>query len=122
MAAGDVLFATLELDAPLTARDAATGTTLRTYDGTMATEEVIASGGVLFLLVNPSPQVYDDFRPEEVGSGAILWTEEHPRSGHFYGRSFAEGAGGWFTRTRTGPPRSGPGAGRSRIGARPGAP
>jgi len=104
VAVGDRVYVTLGLDAPLVALDAATGNTVRTYEGTFATEEVIASDGVLFLLVNHSPQVYNDFRPEEVGigqerdrvmeqwpwnekprhvlavraeTGEVLWDEEH---------------------------------------------
>jgi outer membrane protein assembly factor BamB len=69
VAVDDRVYVTLNLDAPLVALDAATGQTVRTYEGSFATEEVIASEGVLFLLVNESPQVYDDFRPEEVGIG-----------------------------------------------------
>jgi len=70
VAVGNVVYVTLGLDAPLVALDAATGETVRTYEGTFATEEVLASQGVLFLLVNDKPQKYDDFRPEDVGIGA----------------------------------------------------
>jgi outer membrane protein assembly factor BamB len=52
VAEGDRVYVTLALDAPLTALDAATGRTVRTYEGTTATEEVIFSNGVLFALVN----------------------------------------------------------------------
>jgi len=52
VAAGDRVYATLGLHAPLSALDAATGETLRTFDGSQATEEVIHSDGVLFLLIN----------------------------------------------------------------------
>jgi len=69
VAVGDVVYVTLGLDAPLVALDAATGQTVRTYEGTFATEEVIAAQGVLFLLVNDKPQKYDDFKPEDVGIG-----------------------------------------------------
>lgn len=48
---GDRVYATLGIYAPLAALDAATGRTLRTYDGTKATEEVLASGGLLILSV-----------------------------------------------------------------------
>ncbi len=54
VAAGNRVYVTLSLNAPLTALDAATGTTLRTYEGTKATEEIILSGEVLYLLVNPN--------------------------------------------------------------------
>ncbi len=55
VAIGDVLYATLGIDAPVSALDAATGKTIRTYQGTQATEEVIVDGGVLFLVVNDNP-------------------------------------------------------------------
>jgi len=51
VAVGDRVYATLGTDAPLTALDAATGKTVRTYEGTKVTEEVLCDGGVLFLSV-----------------------------------------------------------------------
>jgi len=51
VAVGDRVYVTLGLYAPLTALDAATGETVRTYEGSQATEEVICSEGTLFLLV-----------------------------------------------------------------------
>ncbi len=64
VAVGDRVYVTLGLDAPLTVLDAATGRTIRTYEGTKTTEEVIASDGLLFLLVTDSPVRWKDFRPE----------------------------------------------------------
>ncbi|HET6428741.1 MAG TPA: PQQ-binding-like beta-propeller repeat protein, partial [Phycisphaerae bacterium] len=64
VAVGDRVYATLSLDAPLTALDAATGETVRTYEGTASTREIIASDGVLFLLVAPDdkePAAWGDF-------------------------------------------------------------
>ena len=55
VAVGDTVYVTLGLDAPLTALDAATGKTIRTYEGTASTEEVIVSDGVLLLLVEKNP-------------------------------------------------------------------
>ena len=52
VASGDRVYVTLSLDAPLTAIDAATGKTVRKYERTKGTEEVILSDDVLFLLVN----------------------------------------------------------------------
>jgi len=52
VAAGGRVYATLGLNAPLTALDAATGETVRTYEGTAVTEEILLSQGVLFLVVN----------------------------------------------------------------------
>ena len=62
VAVGDTVYVTLGLDAPLTALDAPTGETIRSYEGTKNTEEVIASDGVLFLLVNDSPSKWPEYR------------------------------------------------------------
>jgi len=62
VAVADRVYVTLGLEAPLTALDAATGKVIRTYKGTKATEEVIASEGVLFLLVNDSPTKFNEYR------------------------------------------------------------
>ena len=63
IAVEDRVYVTLGFQAPLTALDAATGKTIRTYKNTNATEEVIASEGVLFLLVNDKPMNYNEYRP-----------------------------------------------------------
>jgi outer membrane protein assembly factor BamB len=55
VAVGDRVYVTLGIDAPLTALDAATGETVRTYDQSESTQEVIASDGVLFLLIKDPP-------------------------------------------------------------------
>ena len=51
VAVGDRVYVTLATDAPLCALDAATGETIRTYEATAATEEVLCDDGVLFLSV-----------------------------------------------------------------------
>ena len=51
VAVGDRVYVTLGIDTPLTALDAATGKTIRTYDKTKATEEILCSDGVLLLSV-----------------------------------------------------------------------
>ena len=51
VAAGEVVYVTLGIDAPLCALDATTGQTIRTYEGTKATEEILYDNGVLFLSV-----------------------------------------------------------------------
>ena len=105
VADSDVVYVTLGLTAPLTALDAATGETIRMYDGSTATEEIITSDGVLFLVVNESPRDFKDFKPihDNVGAerdrvaevwawdkkmrwvkavradtGKELWSAEHP--------------------------------------------
>jgi outer membrane protein assembly factor BamB len=55
VAIGDTVYVTLSLDAPLSALDAQTGETIRTYSGTDATEEMLFSDGVLYLVVDKSP-------------------------------------------------------------------
>ena len=51
VAVGDQVYVTLGIDAPLSLLDAATGETIRAYDGTKATEEILCSDGVLILSV-----------------------------------------------------------------------
>lgn len=101
---GDRVYVTLGIDAPLTALDAATGKTMLTYAGTEHTDEVMASDGVLFLLVAPSANKWKDYRPKftyvwdntnranrdwawdrvnrrimavQADTGAVLWNKEH---------------------------------------------
>jgi len=64
VAVGDRVYVTLGLDAPLTALDAATGKTVRTYEDTENTQEIIASDGVLFVVAGGEP-------PE--GKAPALW-------------------------------------------------
>lgn len=51
VAAGDRVYVTLGIDAPLSVLDAATGKTIRTYETTKATEEILLIDGVLILSV-----------------------------------------------------------------------
>lgn len=51
VAKGDVVYATLGIGAPLSVLNAESGETMRTLENTGGTEEVIASEGVLFLLI-----------------------------------------------------------------------
>jgi len=88
VAAGDTVYTTLSLHAPLVALDAASGRTLRVYEGTFATEEILYSDGVLLLVVDESPgdqpgspKEYEYRTPGgprcvmavEAASGRILW-------------------------------------------------
>ncbi|MBT3193382.1 MAG: PQQ-binding-like beta-propeller repeat protein, partial [Verrucomicrobia bacterium] len=54
VAKGDSVYVTLGLDAPLSKLDATTGETLKVYEGTAWTEEIIAEGDSLYLLVGSS--------------------------------------------------------------------
>jgi len=53
VAASDRVYVTLGITAPLSVLDAATGKTIRTYNQTKATEEIVLDCGVLFLVVDP---------------------------------------------------------------------
>jgi len=53
-AAGDRVYVTLGLAAPVSQLDAATGKTLQTYKGTEYAEEIIVDGGVVYLVVGSS--------------------------------------------------------------------
>ena len=83
VAAGDCVYVTLAIDAPLTALDAATGETVRTYDETKATEEILFDKGVLFLSVagpgqplRYSPDKSDKGINEiKASTSGSIWTE-----------------------------------------------
>ena len=81
VAVGDRVYATLALDAPLTALDAATGKTIQTYAGTRATEEVIYSNGTLYALVNDATEKpdYHGNRRFAKGYNTKFW-DEAPRN------------------------------------------
>lgn len=78
----DMVFATLGYNAPLTGLDAATGETLITYEGSDATEEIIHTGGKLFLVVRKGKAELQDYVPlnGRVGDQAkvreFFWNEE----------------------------------------------
>ena len=78
----DTVFVTLGYNAPLTALDAATGETRHTYQGSDATEEIIHSGGKLFLVVRKGKAELQDYAPANgrVGDQAevrsLFWNEE----------------------------------------------
>jgi len=102
IAIGDEVYTTLGINAPLSAIDAATGKTIRTYQGTKTVEELISTNGVLFLVVNPDrePVAYqqenancwterdraskrwgwdatiDELMAVDAGTGEILWKHE----------------------------------------------
>ena len=54
VAGGNRVYVTLSIDGPITALDAATGQTVRTYEPTRGAEELILSEGVLIALVKKS--------------------------------------------------------------------
>ena len=50
------VFVTLSIDGPVKKLDAATGKVLKTYENTTATEEILYSDGILYLVVNNQPR------------------------------------------------------------------
>jgi outer membrane protein assembly factor BamB len=55
VAVGDRVYVTLGIDAPVSALDAATGETVRTYEGTERTREIVVSDGTVFLVADSAP-------------------------------------------------------------------
>jgi len=64
VAVGDRVYVTLGIDAPLSELDAATGKTLRTFEGTEHTDEVLVADGTLFLLVAKAQNKWKEYRPK----------------------------------------------------------
>jgi len=84
VAIGDTVYVTAGLIQPVSAIDAVTGKTIRTYADTKPTEELIVSDGVLFALVDPHRKP-PDYKAagtsyKEIGraSSGWAWTAERP--------------------------------------------
>jgi len=58
VAVGNRVYVTLGITSPLSVLDAATGKTIRTYDQTKGTEEIILADGILFLVVDPAKKPF----------------------------------------------------------------
>ncbi|MHB8899830.1 MAG: outer membrane protein assembly factor BamB family protein [Thermoguttaceae bacterium] len=63
VAVGDRVYVTLGIDAPVTALDAASGKTVRTYAGTDHADEILCADGTLYLLVAHSGNKWKQYRP-----------------------------------------------------------
>jgi len=74
VASGNRVYVTLSIDGPVTALDAATGETVRTYESTKAAEELILSEGVVIALVNRSEGLAA--RMSRGGYGSKFWDEK----------------------------------------------
>ena len=74
---GKRVYVTLGLDAPVSALDAVTGETVRTYQDTRFAEELILSEGVLFVQCTQGPSRLNDFRPRATN----IWTNCRPKEG-----------------------------------------
>ncbi len=91
VAQGDKVFATLGIEAPISAIDASTGQTLATYKGTENTEEIIVSGNQVFALIDRVSQRFP-LKPKmlrwsegkrivaavDTQTGAVMWKKEQP--------------------------------------------
>ncbi len=88
VAADDVAFATLSIFGPVSALDAGTGETIRTYPRTEKTEDIVHEDGVLYLSINMADRseidrlkmAYRHVEPQQkrimaihADSGKILW-------------------------------------------------
>ena len=105
VAVGDRVYVTLGIDEPVTALDAASGRTLRTYRGSEYTREIVVSDGVAFFVADTSRSLLPDWRRNDTyvwansnranpnwgwngrsrkilaydaGSGDALWQSETP--------------------------------------------
>lgn len=82
VAADDRVFVTLGFDAPLTALDAVTGETLVTFEDSDATEEIIHTNGLLFLVVRKGTAELADYLPvngrvgDQAAVRSLFWDEE----------------------------------------------
>ena len=78
VAEGDRVYVTLGFNAPTAVLDAATGKTLKTFADSEGTEEIIQTGGVVYLLVNKGEMETARFAPKlNVGDQARVDKEFH---------------------------------------------
>ena len=81
VAVGDTVYVTAGLDGPVLALDGATGETLRECKGTERTEEIVASDGVLYLVMGTSEAnrrgggLFQRGEPKPAGSRAVAAIE-----------------------------------------------
>lgn len=61
VAQGKKLYLPLGMAEPLSVLDADSGEVLRTFSETRATEEVLVSEGMIYVLANPDPELYESF-------------------------------------------------------------
>ncbi len=74
VAVGDRVYVTLKIEGKVHALDAATGETVRTYEQTAGTSEIVCEGGALFLCRTGAPALL----AVEADSGKLLWKHDGP--------------------------------------------
>ncbi|MEQ1825701.1 MAG: PQQ-binding-like beta-propeller repeat protein, partial [Pirellula sp.] len=79
----NTVYTTLGYSSPLVAIDAATGKTIRTYEGTDAVEEIVTTQGILFLVVRKGKAELAEYAPlhgtvgdQGVVNREMFWNEE----------------------------------------------
>lgn len=87
VALGDRVYVTLGINAPVSVLDAATGKTIRSYDQTKGTAEIVLSDGVLYFVVEPDkePFVYKHASPNRGKERDRVnrdfgWSKDNPAS------------------------------------------
>jgi len=84
VAVGDTVYVAAGLAEPVKAIDAATGRTIRTYDATKPTQEIILCDGVLYLVVDPhaAPVNYraktSSYKEISRANTGWAWTQDSP--------------------------------------------
>jgi len=115
VAVGDRVYVTLGYGAPLTALDAATGRTVRTYEDSAGTEEILCHAGNLFLVVGDPddrqgvdaairrgetpPPVNKSILAMEADSGDLLWRRSDADTAELMPLTLAVGGGRVFFHT-----------------------
>jgi outer membrane protein assembly factor BamB len=118
VASGDVVYVPVGIDAPLAALDAATGKTLRTFDGAKHTEEVVLADEVLYIVTGaPGAEQATDIKKSAIripfpnkktilavkaSTGAELWRWEEPPATRLMPLTLAAAGGRVFFQAGTG--------------------
>jgi len=70
VARGQRVYLPLGMAEPLSVLDAGSGEVLQTFPETRATEEVLVADGMIYVLANPEPLLYEDFTLGDAHNGA----------------------------------------------------
>ncbi len=83
VAAGDRVYVTLGIEAPISELDAATGRTLRVFEETKGAQELVCEGGVLLAVVGPghpdTPEGYEGVPALQRLAGRHSWEPQQAR-------------------------------------------